>query len=309
MDTMSILTDIGIILVSIVVLAKGAQWLVDAAAKIAKRLGISELVIGLTVVALGTSAPEFGVTILAAFKGMGDLSVGNIVGSNIFNLGFILGGTAIVQSLKTSKTLIRRDGLFLLVGTLLLVFFLWDLNLSHLEGSILFGLLLVYIAFLIWKKESVHDEVPTGELRWWDPLLLVLGFSMVVGGAHLLVNSATDIARSFGISEWVIGATVVAAGTSVPEFAISLVAVLKGRHGISVGNLIGSDIFNIFGVLGLAAILRDLPVDIGARVNLVVLAIMVVVVLVFMRSDWRVSRTEGVFLVLIGLGRWVYSFW
>ncbi|MFQ5632005.1 MAG: calcium/sodium antiporter [bacterium] len=306
---MHILQDVVIILLSIAVLGKGAQWLVDSAAKIAMRLGISELVVGLTIVAFGTSAPEFGVTILAAYRKMGDISVGNIVGSNIFNLGFILGGTAIIHSLKTNKTVVKRDGSFLLLGTLLLVVFLWDLTLSRVEGFVLFALLLMYLGYLIWKKEPKDDGVPTEELRWWDPILLIVGFAMVVGGAHFLVDSAVALARVMGVSEWVIGATIVAAGTSAPEFAISLVAALRGRYGISVGNLIGSDIFNIFGVLGLAAMMRELPVHENARVNLVVLVLMVVIVLFFMRRKWRISRREGIALVSIGLARWIYSFW
>ncbi|MFQ6113798.1 MAG: sodium:calcium antiporter [bacterium] len=305
---MEIFKDIGIILVCIVAISKGAAWLVDSAAKIAKRLGISELVIGLTVVAFGTSAPEFGVTILAALRGMGDISVGNIVGSNIFNLGFILGGTAIFHSLKTNKTVIRRDGFFLLFGSLLLTGLLWNLQLNRIEGTVLFSLLTLYIGYLYWNKRPVDAEIPTGELRWWDPMLLLIGFGMVVGGAHFMVTSAVDLAKAFGISEWVIGATVVAAGTSAPEFATSLVAALRKRYGISVGNLIGSDIFNMFGVLGLAAILRDLPVDVGARMNLVILVMMVAMVLVFMRTQWIISRKEGSILVMIGLARWAYSF-
>ncbi|MCH7681303.1 calcium/sodium antiporter [candidate division KSB1 bacterium] len=305
---MEILKDLGIILVCILAIGKGAAWLVDSAAKIAKRLGISELIIGLTVVAFGTSAPEFGVTILAALRGMGDLSVGNIVGSNIFNLGFILGGTAIVHSLKTSMLLIQRDGFFLLFGSVLLTGLLWNLQLNRIEGSILFGLLVLYIGYLYWSKQPVETEIPPDELRWWDPVLLLVGLGMVVGGAHFMVNAAVHLAEIFGISEWVIGATVVAAGTSAPEFATSLMAALRKRYGISVGNLIGSDIFNLFGVLGLAAILRDLPVDVGARMNLVILVMMVGLVLVFMRTGWVISRKEGIILVLIGLARWAYSF-
>ena len=123
-----------------------------------------------------------------------------------------------------------------------------------------------------------------------------------------MVTSAVNVAKTFGISEWVIGATVVAAGTSAPEFATSLVAAMRKRYGISVGNLIGSDIFNMFGVLGLAAILRDLPVDVGARMNLLIMVMMVALVLVFMRTRWVISRKEGITLVLIGVARWVYSF-
>ncbi len=305
---MEILKDILIILLCIVVIAKGAVWLIDSAIKITRRLGISELVIGLTIVAMGTSAPEFSVTILAALRGMGDISVGNIVGSNIFNLGFILGGIAAIQGLKTDKKVIYRDGVFLFFGTLLLTGFLWDLTLWRVEGVILFALLLGYLGFLYWKKETFKIETRANQLRWSDPLLLLSGMGMVLGGSHFLVESAVDLAKAMGISEWVIGATIVAAGTSAPEFATSLVAALRGHHGISIGNLIGSDIFNLFGVLGLAGIMRNLPVDIGARSNLIILALMVFVVLVFMRTGWRVSRREGIVLVSLGLARWIYSF-
>ena len=305
---MEILKDVLILLVSFVVIWKGAGWLVDAAARVAKHFGISELVIGLTIVALGTSAPEFGVTILAALRGMGDISVGNIVGSNIFNLGFILGGTAIIHNLKTSRIVIRRDGFFLLFGALLLSVFLWDLTLSRIEGVILFTLLVLYLIQLYVKKQPLETELPSHEMYWWDPVVLLLGLIMVLTGAHFLVESAVNLARLVGVSEWVIGATIVAAGTSAPEFATSLAAALKSRYSMSVGNLIGSDIFNLFGVLGVAGILRDLPVGVEARVNLVILSMMVAIVLLFMRTGWVVSRKEGVILVLIGLLRWIYSF-
>lgn len=300
--------DILIILACIAAIGKGATWLVDSASRIAHRLGISELVVGLTIVAFGTSAPEFAVTILAAMRGMEDISVGNIVGSNIFNLGFILGGTAIVHSLSTNKTLIKRDGMFLLFGSVLLTAMLWNLTLSHVEGAILFSLLIVYVIYLYWKKEPIEVEQPVGEARRRDVPVLLLGMGMVVGGSHFLVESAVDIAEVVGISEWVIGATIVAAGTSMPEFATSLVAALRGRHGMSVGNLIGSDMFNLYGVLGLAAILRDLPVDKDAQSNMIALCAMVVMVIIFMRTRWQITRKEGCVLVTIGLVRWVISF-
>ena len=305
---MVVIKDIVIIIICIVVIAKGATWLVDSAVRIARKFGISELGIGLTIVSLGTSAPEFGVTILAALRGMGDISVGNIVGSNIFNLGFILGGTAVIHSLKTDKTVVTRDGAFLLFGTILLTFFLWDLTLNRVEGVILFSLLFAYLGFLYWKKEPIEHDGKMREYHWYDPLLLITGMGMVLGGSHFLVEAAVNLAKIMGISQWVIGATIVAAGTSTPEFATSLVAALRGHHGLSVGNLIGSDIFNMFGVLGLAAIMRDLPVDMGARSNLVMLVLMVFIVLIFMRTDWRISRKEGIVLVSMGMARWIYIF-
>ena len=309
---MEILTDVTIVLVCVGVIAKGATWLVDSASKIAKRLGISELIIGLTILALGTSAPEFAVSILAALKGVGNIAIGNIVGSNIFNLGFILGGTAIIHSLKTSRILIVRDGFFLLFGTFILLFFLWDLTLTKFEGGVLFSLLILYLGYLYVKRESLETEQVMGKMDWWDPLMLIGGLAMVLVGAHFMVESAINLARYMGVSEWVIGATVIAAGTSAPEFATSLAAALRSRYGMSVGNLIGSDIFNLFGVLGVAGILNNIPenltVSLDARMHLVFLSLMVALVLVFMRTGWVVSRREGYILVMIGLVRWINSF-
>lgn len=306
---MEIIIDIAIVIISILVISKGAIILVDSAVRIAQRLGVSQLVIGLTVVALGTSAPEFAVTIMSSFRELSNISVGNIVGSNIFNLGFILGGTAIIRSLSTNKKVVFRDGGFLLFGTLLLTFFLWDLTLSRFEGIVLFAMLIIYLGTLFVKKENVEHETTDETYKWYDPFILVLGLVMIVGSSHFLVDSATSIAKVMGISDWVIGATIVAAGTSAPELATSIVAALRGKHGISVGNLIGSDIFNMYGVLGVAAIMRDLPVDAGARMNLILLIVMVLLALIFMRTGWKISRREGIILVLIGLSRWIYSFW
>ena len=305
---MEILKDVTIVLVCVGVIAKGATWLVDSASKIAKRLGISELVIGLTILALGTSAPEFAVSILAALKGIGNIAIGNIVGSNIFNLGFILGGTAIIHSLKTSRILIVRDGFFLLFGTFILLFFLWDLTLTKFEGGVLFSLLILYLGYLYVKREPLETKQVMGKMYWWDPLMLIGGLAMVLVGAHFMVESAINLARYMGVSEWVIGATVIAAGTSAPEFATSLAAALRSRYAMSVGNLIGSDIFNLFGVLGVAGILNNIPVSLDARMHLVFLSLMVALVLVFMRTGWVVSRKEGYILVMIGLVRWINSF-
>ena len=245
---------------------------------------------------------------MAALKGIGDIAIGNIVGSNIFNLGFILGGTAIIHSLKTSRIVIVRDGLFLLFGTFILLFFLWDLALTKFEGGILFSLLILYLSYLYIKREPLEMDQVTGKMDWWDPVSLIGGLAMVLFGAHFMVESAVNLAKYLGVSDWVIGATVIAAGTSAPEFATSLAAALRSRYGMSVGNLIGSDIFNLFGVLGVAGILSDIPVGLDARVHLVFLSLMVALVLVFMRTGWVVSRREGYILVMIGLVRWIYSF-
>ena len=304
---MSLYLNIFIFIVSVLVIVKGAVWLVDSSAIIAKRLGIPELVIGLTVIAFGTSAPEFAVSILSATKGMGDIAIGNIVGSNIFNLGFILGGTAMICALQTDKRYVKRDGGFLLFGSLLLIAFLWDLSLSAIEGLIFLVLLGIYLGLLYWKKEVMESEVNEHPFSWKDPVLLLVGLAMILIGSHFLVESATSIAKVFGVSEWAIGVTIVAAGTSAPELATSIIAALKGHHGISVGNLIGSDIFNMFGVLGVVSIIRTLHVDVEARSNIIALAVMVLIVVVFMFTGSRISKKEGAILFGIGLVRWVMS--
>ncbi|MDX1377812.1 MAG: calcium/sodium antiporter [Anaerolineales bacterium] len=305
---MHTIIDIVIIIAAILALWWGAVWLVDSASRIAKRLGVSELIIGLTVVAMGTSAPEFAVTIGAAMKGQANISVGNVVGSNIFNLGFILGGVALVRAITTTRSLVYRDGVFMAGITFLLLFFLRDLTMARWEGVVFIAMLVAYIALLIYQREASNEEVPEGEFQWLDVLRLLGGLALVVGGGHFLVESASNLARVLGVSEWVIGVTIVAAGTSAPELVTSLIAVLRGHFGISAGNLIGSDIFNLLGVLGLAAILRPMTIDANAYSSLYILSGMVILVIVLMRSGWTLSRWEGGLLVLINIARWVMDF-
>lgn len=306
--TAAILLNSAILLISLIVICKGANWLVDSASRIAKRLGVSELIIGLTIVAFGTSAPEFCVSVSAAIRGAGDISIGNIIGSNIFNLGIILGGVAIIRNLKTSDSLVHRDGIFLLAGSVLTVVMLWDLRLTRMEGFILFSMLLMYLAFLYNTRQSAKDvDVQLGEFNIRTLLFLIGGLGALLIGSHFLITASVKLARIFGISEWIIGATIIAAGTSAPEIVTSLVAAVRGHDGISIGNLIGSDIFNIFGALGLAAALRGMSVDISARPSLIVYPIMVLFVLLFLRTGWKLSRREGLVLFIFGLVRWTYS--
>lgn len=299
-----------ILVASVIALWKGADWLVESASRIGKKFGLSDLVIGLTIVALGTSAPEFAVTIAAALAGRSDISIGNVVGSNIFNLGFVLGGVAAIRAIKTGPKLVYRDGIILIAITITLRIFANDLQLSRVEGAILVSLLLVYIGYLLWQRETrLTEEMATGEAGWRDWVKLLVGLLLVVGGGHYLVEAASNIARTFGVSEWVIGVTIVAAGTSTPELATSLTAVIKGRHGISIGNLIGSDIFNLLGVLGVAALINPhMVIDSGAYMSLNVLIVMVTIVVIGMRTGWQISRLEGAALVLVNLVRWIADF-
>jgi cation:H+ antiporter len=301
---MDILAQVLIVGLTIIGLWKGAGWVVESASHIARKLGLSELVIGLTVVAIGTSAPEFAVSITAAIRGQADISVGNVVGSNIFNLGFILGGVALFGACATNRRMVLRDGGMLLGTGVLLVLFLYDEVLQWWEGAILAGMLLAYLLFLFVQKQPLEEDIPRGEFRWWDIPKIVLGISTIIVSSHLLVQAASTIAEAAGVSQWLIGVTIVAIGTSMPELATSFIAVVKGHHGISVGNLIGSDLFNLLGVLGLASILRPLHVTSAAYENVVILAIFMLVVVLLMRTGYRISRTEGVILLLLTSVRW-----
>lgn len=299
-----------IVVVTIIGLWAGGTWIVSSAARIARKFGLSELVIGLTIVAIGTSAPEFAVTIAAALGGKADISVGNVVGSNIFNLGFILGGVALVAGIPTSRKLVQRDGSVLIGATLLLLLFLADLRMAAWEGALLMIALFSYVGYLLYKRDGgdIEEEVPTGDFRWFDVPMLIAGIALIVTSGHFLVDAASEIARHFGLSEWVIGVTIVAAGTSAPELATSLVGVMRGRHGISIGNLIGSDLFNLLGVLGLAAIINPMTVARSAYGSLWLLLALVTMVVVMMRTNWRLSRREGGLLVVINLVRWIADF-
>ena len=311
---MNLVLDLVLVTISIVMLWKGADWLVEAAAEIAHSLKISDLVIGLTVVAFGTSAPEFAVTIRAAITGQTDISIGNVVGSNIFNLGFILGGTAMIRAINITPKLLYRDGTFLLLATILIYILFfgfngWDIAdaISVTEGTILFIALIGYIIFLFIKKEPMEETHP-GSADLKSYLWFFAGLISIVLGGHLMVEHASSLASAFGVSDWVIAVTIVAAGTSAPELATSLTAAFKDKHGMAIGNLIGSDLFNLLGVLGLAGIINPTNIQSDIHSSIVVLIIMVAMVLVMMRTNWQISRLQGTILVSLNLIRWYLDF-
>lgn len=306
------LIDILTFLVSAALLWFGAEWIVTSAALIARRFNVSELVIGLTIVALGTSAPEFLVTVDAALRGHNDISLSNVVGSNIFNLGFILGLMAMIKPLVSNRTIVYRDGvlLFLTTAGILLVALTGELN--RLFGGCLLALLIGYLIYLGMNRENVGgDELEDLEgkvANWRHGLLLLAGFGSIAAGGHLMVTAATSIATALGVSSWVIGVTIVAAGTSLPELVTCLAASIKGKNQMLLGNLIGSDFFNFAGVLGLTCLLKPLPVSDEAMSGLIVLVGMVGLVLILLRSGWQVRRWEGALLVGINLVRWANDF-
>ncbi|MFO7718007.1 MAG: calcium/sodium antiporter [Thermodesulfobacteriota bacterium] len=298
------LAQIGI---SVVLLWKGADWIVDSAAALARRFRISELVIGLTVVAMGTSLPEFLVTSTAAFKGYSDISLSNIVGSNIFNLSIILGLMALLRPVPTRKIMLRREGAVLLgvVGFVLVA--AQDLYLGRPAGIVLVTTLLLFLTLLLTRAQRLPPGFAPGSQREGsakDGIAIAAGFTAVALGGNWLVEGASTLALGFGVSDWIIGVTIVAAGTSLPELVTCLQASLKGKNDMVMGNLLGSDLFNFAGVLGLTCLLNPLDVSASALPSLRLLVLSFVVVLVCTRTGWRISRSEGALLVCIGLARW-----
>ncbi|WP_439028646.1 calcium/sodium antiporter [Haloarchaeobius sp. DT45] len=307
------LTDLVFVIAGAAGLWFGAVTLVESAVRIAWRLGIPTLVIGLTVVAFGTSAPEFVVTLDAALAGQSNVSVANVVGSNVFNLGFVLGGVALVGALPVSYDLVQRDGTALIVAVVATTAFLVDGYIDRIEGIILFLGLLTYLSMLAIlgsrdRPPEVTDDEDLAEVSGFDLLdvpKLVVGLGVVVLGGHLLVDGSVDIARRIGISDWVIGATVVAAGTSAPEFATSLIAARRGSAGLSAGNLIGSSVFNLLGVLGLASAIQPLSVGSAAYPSSIALLGLCLVVVVLLGTEEELARWEGGLLIVLGLVNWV----
>lgn len=274
----------------LVLLVFGATVLVKGAASLAASFGISPLVIGLTIVAFGTSAPEMAVSVGAAFAGQADLALGNVVGSNIFNVLLILGLSALVTPLLVNQQLVRLDVPLMIVASFLVLLFGLDGNIGRLEGAVLFAGILIYTVFLVFqsRKETntavraeyegqYGDKDTDGSIHYLrDGALILGGLFLLVLGSQWLVDSAITIAQYFGVSELVIGLTIVAAGTSLPEMATSVVASIRGERDIAVGNIVGSNLFNLLSVLGVssivspsgivvpvAAISFDIPVMIG----------------------------------------------
>lgn len=289
----------------------GAEWLISGATALARRLGISELVVGLTVVAFGTGLPEAVVTLDAVAAGHTDLAVGNVVGSNIVNIAVVIGVVALLRALPISPSLVRREGAVLVATTVLVAVAAADGVVSRAEGGLLLVLWLLYLWSLFRNHGAgPHDDTTVAEndAGFRAAGKLVVGLAVIVASGALLVDAATTLARAFGISEWTIGATVVAVGTSTPELVVSVLAVFRGRAGLSLGNVIGSNVVNLFGVLGLAAVVTPLSVTSAALGGLWWLLALVVVFVVTLWTGRRLSRVEGGALLGSEVVRWVLGF-
>jgi cation:H+ antiporter len=249
-------------------LVAGAELLVRGASKLALSFGISPLVVGLTIVAFGTSAPEVAVSVGAVMDGRTDIAIGNVVGSNIFNVLFILGLSALIAPLIVNIQLIRQEVPIMIGASLLLLAFGLDGKLSFIDGGVLFGLLVAYTVFLVVQsrretreaQQEYADELPPADKGSWDgklPVqlaLIAVGLALLVFGSDWLVTAAVAFAKAMGVSDLVIGLTIVAAGTSMPEVATSITAAIKGERDIAVGNVVGSNTFNILGCLGISGL-------------------------------------------------------
>lgn len=302
--------DSALLLAGLALLVGGAELLVRGASRLALRFGISPLVIGLTVVAFGTSAPELAVTVQSGLAGQSGLAIGNIVGSNIFNVLLVLGVSAVITPLVVSQQLVRLDVPLMIGAALLLWVLALDGRIGLMDGLLLTAGIVAYTAFAIWQGRKEGEEIKAeyaqefgdGKSTWLGRLpvqvaLIAGGLALLVLGAHWLVTGAVAIARSIGVSEVIIGLTIVAAGTSLPELATSLMAALRGERDIAVGNVIGSCLFNLLSIAGIAALVTPGGIEVAASLLRFDIPVMVAVALASLPifvTGHLIARWEGV---------------
>jgi cation:H+ antiporter len=308
-DARPMIFDSLLVLAGLVMLYFGAEWLVRGSASLALRIGMTPLVVGLTFVAFGTSAPELLVSIKAALDGQTGMAIGNVVGSNIFNIAVVLGVGALIQPLRIQYQLIRFDVPIMLAVCVLAGFLLLDGGISRNDGFVFLGLLVVYgVASYFVAKTNGNAAVDAqfeesvgspGKSVAVDCALLIVGIAVLVGGARFLVDGASELARAWSVSDAVIGLTIVAAGTSAPELAATIVASLKGEADIAVGNIVGSTIYNVLCILGIAAIVHPLDAQGVTGVDLGVMIGVCALVIPFMRTGFILKRWEGGIFIAI----------
>lgn len=314
---MSIILNIILLIVGFVGLIKGADFFVDGSSALARIFKVPGVIIGLTIVAMGTSAPELAVSTSAAIQGANEIALSNVVGSNIFNLLGVLGVCALIHPIPIEKAIIKRDfpfsilitvGLFLAVGIGLFSGF--DLLKTNMQenvgmisrpvGIVLLAIFAVYIGALIVlaKRNKVTEESGKDMPMWKCLLLIVVGLACIIVGGQLVVENAKGIAAALGMSETLIGLTVVAIGTSLPELVTSIVAAKKGENGLAVGNVVGSNIFNLLFILGVSAMIHPIAVNYASVIDLLILIVVSAVTLIFSLTK-KISRIEGVAMILM----------
>ena len=308
------LLNILIIVVGIALVLWGADRLTDGAVAVAEKMKMPQIVIGLTIVAMGTSMPEFCVSLISALKGTSDLAVGNIVGSNIFNALLIVGVSALVAPMTIMETTVRKDIPFALVASALLLIMCLDGNISRLDAGILFVMFLIFMYMTLKgaKKQGADaEEAIEGEGKkpmdtWLSVVWILVGLLCLIGGSNLFVEGATAVATNLGVSEAVIGLTIVAGGTSLPELATSVVSARKGNSGIAIGNALGSNVFNILAILGITGMITPMALKGITYIDLSMLVISIMIVWLFSFTKYKIERWEGAVLTAVFVG-YIYS--
>ncbi|MBB6454244.1 cation:H+ antiporter [Salirhabdus euzebyi] len=300
-----------ILIVGFVLLIKGADYFVEGASNIAKALRISPLLIGLTIVAFGTSSPEATVSIVAALEENAGVAIGNVVGSNIFNITFVVGITAILNPLKVENTTIRKEIPFTLLASIALLILISDVALQSVSSNfitrsdglifLLFFSIFLYYIFEVARnsREQIRENEKVESISWVKNILFTVGgLVAIIFGGEFVVSSATDLAISFGMSETLVGLTIVAVGTSLPELITSITAALKKESEIALGNIVGSNIFNILFVLGSASVISPLAVSNKIFIDIILMIMLTVILLVFSRTNFRIGKIEGILLTV-----------
>ena len=301
------------ILVGVAAVLWGADKMTDGAVSVAQRMNIPEIVIGLTIVAMGTSAPDLFVSMVSAIKGTPDLAVGNVVGSNIFNTLLIVGVAAMVAPMIIARSTVLKDMPITLLSSVLLLLFCMDSYISRLDALVLFAGFLAFMWYTVYLGKRGKAQVPENAAAprpmWLSLLLIVIGLACLILGSNLFVEGATYIAASLGVSQAVIGLTVVAGGTSLPELATSVVAARKGQSAIAIGNVIGSNVMNILMIVGVTGLISPMQIQGITTVDLSMLIISVSLLWFFSFTRFKVERWEGGVLTLIFLGymTWLVS--
>lgn len=299
-----------LLIIGFVLLIKGADFFVDGSSSLARFLKIPSVIIGLTIVAMGTSAPEASVSINAALAGNNDIAVSNVIGSNIFNGLVVVGICAFISAFKTNKDILKRDMPVNILITLILCIMIADGKLSRIEGFLLLAGMIFYILNMIHtslKKRAECSEKETIPL--YKALIFIIGgLTAVILGGNLVVNNASQIAVSFGVSQNFIGLTIVAIGTSLPELVTSIVATRKGDSALALGNAIGSNIFNILFILGISAVISPLHILSESIIDCIILLIGGILLFIFAFTKKSMSRIEGIICVLAYVGYTAYLF-
>ena len=302
-----------LVVVGVALVLWGADRLTDGATALAQRMNVPQIVIGLTVVAMGTSMPEFFVSMVSAIKGTPDLAVGNVVGSNIFNTMFIVGISAAVAPMAISRSAVRKDIPFAVVATVMLSVMGMDGNISRTDAGILFALFIVFMVYTLRlaRKGAVDVEEKKKEdlSVVMSSVFIIVGLACLIGGSNLFVNGASAIAKALNVSDAVIGLTVVAMGTSLPELATSVVAARKGRSAMAMGNVIGSNVFNILMILGVTGMITPMQIEGITMTDMGVMLVGMVLVWMFSYTKYKVARWEGFVLaaMFVGYMAWLVS--